>query len=70
MIFGTFFLNFELGTLLSAEDVCLSHAPGGERFRVGRDFMQGEAGKRSVTKEPPKLSTTRLRAHVLCGASV
>lgn len=34
VLFFFFSFNFELETLLSAQDLCLSHAPGGERFHV------------------------------------
>lgn len=40
-LFSSF--NFELETLLSAEDLCLCHAPGGERFHVIMDVTQGRA---------------------------
>lgn len=55
-----YFLNFELETLLSAEDLCLSHAPGGKCFHVSVDFMQGEVGKRSVSKRASKTACNSL----------
>lgn len=60
--FLKFIFNWKL--LLSPEDLCLSHAPGGDRFHVSMNFMLGEVGKRSVSEKAYK---TPLCAHVPSG---
>lgn len=60
--FLKFIFNWKL--LLSPEDLCLCHAPGGDCVHVSMNFMLGEVGKKSVSERAYK---TPLHAYILCG---